>query len=63
MDQEALSTFVGSHVKLVLKPHFILRGKIKQVFSDSILFETTQCTSIISFDRISEVSTDTWRQG
>ncbi len=58
MDAEALSTFLDVPVKLVLKPHFILRGRVKQIFSDSIIFETVQTTSAISLERVLEISLD-----
>lgn len=59
MDQDTLIPFQGSQVKLILKPdYFILRGTVKEVFVDSILFETYQKTSVIDFSRIAEISMD-----
>jgi len=55
MQKKSVMLFKNKRVKLVQKNNFILTGVISDVFGDSLLFETDQKTSLISFDIISEI--------
>jgi len=56
MQKEDFIYFLDSRVKLVKSDGFVLYGYVKKVNDDCIIFETSQATSIISFDRIKEIT-------
>ena len=56
MNREVIEKFQGKKIKLVLNGSFCLNGIIDLVDEDSILFTTTEKTSLIHFDRIRERS-------
>ena len=55
MLKEEITLFLNKKVKLIKGNDFALTGKITQINETSIIFETTQATSIISLDSIKEI--------
>ena len=56
MESDAIKRFLEKYVKLEYQNGFILRGTIKQVYSDSILFETKQAESLINISEIKNIT-------
>jgi len=56
MNRDVLLKFQNRDVKLVLSNDFVIYGKITEVFDDCFSFKTSTKTSIISFQRILEIS-------
>lgn len=48
--------FENKHVRIVLYPNFVIDGKIIDIGEDSILFETNQKISALSFDAIKQIT-------
>ena len=56
MDEKALNRFLNQEIQLKKKDtDFVLRGVIKEFFSDSILFLTDGKLRVIDFSEITEV--------
>jgi len=55
MDGHALKNFLNQDIQLRKKDDFILRGSIREIYSDSILFMTDGKLRVIDFSEIAEV--------
>ena len=55
MREEEIQPFLNKKVKLIKGNNFALTGYIREVNTDSILFETTQATALIDIDTILEI--------
>ena len=55
MELEAIKRFLGKYVNLEYHNGFNLYGVIKQVYTETILFETTQAESLINIQEIKNV--------
>jgi len=55
MEYEAVKHFLKKEVKLTFNNGFRLNGEILELYSDSILFRTTQKDSVINLDDIHQV--------
>lgn len=56
MNKEVFLQFQDQYVTIIFERNgFRLSGFIRRVFDDSFIFETTQKTGAISFNRINEV--------
>jgi hypothetical protein len=56
VNKEQVSQYLRQHVKLVLDGNFVLTGEILGVYDDSITFKTKQSTSLITYNRIWEIT-------
>jgi hypothetical protein len=56
MEKEALTQFEGKKVKLHYHSDFSLKGIIRKVYTDTILFETKQAQSLICIKDIRSVT-------
>jgi hypothetical protein len=55
LKKENILQFVGNHVQLVKKDHFVIDGVILDLYDDSLIFKTKRQTALISLDIISEI--------
>jgi len=55
MEEELMQRFLNKHVRLVLKPHFVIDGHVTEVHESGFFFSTPQKTSYISYDALLEV--------
>jgi len=56
MELEAIERFLGKYVKLEYHNGFNLRGTIKKVYTETILFETRQAESLINISEIKNIT-------
>lgn len=62
MDKEVFNRFLNSRVQIVNDEHFVMSGRIIEVYDDTIAFFTDGKTVYLSFDRIKEVRPQGGRQ-
>lgn len=55
MEKELMQRFLNKHVRLVLKPHFVIDGYVAEIHNDGFFFSTPQKTSYISYEALLEV--------
>jgi len=51
-----INPFIRKQIKLVKTDNFVLTGIIEEVYDDSILFSTSQETSLIRLDFVKQIS-------
>ncbi len=56
MDKALIEKFVNIHIRIVLKPDFILDGYIKEMGETGCIFVTTQKSSYIAYEQILQIS-------
>ena len=52
MEHNAIKYFIKKRVKLTYNNGFNLKGEVVEIFSDSILFKTKKCESVIPLSDI-----------
>jgi hypothetical protein len=55
MRRENIEFFVGKRVKLVQRNNFVLWGIINELYDDALRFTTSQQTSLIDLNVITEI--------
>ena len=55
MRADEIKSFLGQHVSLRKTDNFALNGIIEMVYTDSILFSTSQETSLIRIEDIEQI--------
>lgn len=56
MEKELMQRFLNKHVRLVLKPHFVIDGCVVEIHNDGFFFSTSQKTSYISYEALLEIT-------
>lgn len=56
MDRKLIEKFKNIHVRIVLKPDFLLDGIIRETGETGFIFETPQKTSYIAYEQILQIS-------
>ena len=56
MDKRLIEKFKNVHVRIVLKPGFILDGYIEDIGESSFIFVTSQKSSCIAYEQILQIS-------
>jgi hypothetical protein len=54
MNGDALSNFLNQEIQIRKKDNFLLRGYIREIYDDSILFYTDGKLRVIDFSEIAE---------